>query len=138
MLPNIPETGSSSSPSLFLFSLVGAQLGYWEVLLPVMEIKHIKIITNFQKFVHCKFWHLITIPILRKENKHTFKAFKYSSNKVKTNLKITWAIVTPESNLLSSSSLRMANWRWRGMIRVFLLSLAAFPEIKQFQLSYMA
>jgi hypothetical protein len=37
------------------------------------------------------------------------------------------AIVTPDNNLLSSSSFRMANWRWRGMIRVFLLSRAALP-----------
>ena len=37
------------------------------------------------------------------------------------------AIVTPPSNLLSSSSFRTANWMWRGTIRVFLLSRAAFP-----------
>jgi hypothetical protein len=38
-----------------------------------------------------------------------------------------WAIVTLLKRRLSSSSLRTANWRWRGMIRVFLLSRAAFP-----------
>jgi hypothetical protein len=37
------------------------------------------------------------------------------------------AIVTPDNNLLSSSSFRIANWRWRGIIRLFLLSRAAFP-----------
>ncbi|CAN8009185.1 unnamed protein product [Ixodes pacificus] len=37
------------------------------------------------------------------------------------------AMVTPDRSLLSSSSLRMANCRCLGMIRVFLLSLAAFP-----------
>ncbi|KAA8593246.1 hypothetical protein FQN60_009362 [Etheostoma spectabile] len=36
-------------------------------------------------------------------------------------------MVTPPSSLLSSSSLRTASCRWRGMIRVFLLSRAAFP-----------
>ncbi len=38
-----------------------------------------------------------------------------------------WAIVTWFKRRLSSSSLRTANWRWRGIIRVFLLSRAAFP-----------
>uniref|UniRef100_F7ASE9 Histone H2B n=1 Tax=Equus caballus TaxID=9796 RepID=F7ASE9_HORSE len=37
------------------------------------------------------------------------------------------AIVTLPSSLLSSSSLRMASCRWRGMMRVFLLSRAALP-----------
>jgi hypothetical protein len=37
------------------------------------------------------------------------------------------AMVTPDNNLFSSSSFRIANWRWRGIIRVFLLSRAAFP-----------
>uniref|UniRef100_A0A804Q4V5 Uncharacterized protein n=1 Tax=Zea mays TaxID=4577 RepID=A0A804Q4V5_MAIZE len=38
-----------------------------------------------------------------------------------------WAMVTPDSSLPSSSSLRMARSTWRGMMRVFLLSLAALP-----------
>ena len=38
-----------------------------------------------------------------------------------------WAMVTPDNNLFNSSSFLMANWRWRGMIRVFLLSRAALP-----------
>jgi len=38
-----------------------------------------------------------------------------------------WAIVTSDSSLFSSSSLRTASWRWRGMMRVFLLSQAALP-----------
>ena len=38
-----------------------------------------------------------------------------------------WAMVTPERSLFNSSSLRMASWRWRGMILVFLLSRAALP-----------
>ena len=33
-------------------------------------------------------------------------------------------MVTPPSNLLSSSSFRTASWRWRGLILVFLLSRA--------------
>uniref|UniRef100_A0A5F9CKJ6 Histone H2A n=1 Tax=Oryctolagus cuniculus TaxID=9986 RepID=A0A5F9CKJ6_RABIT len=37
------------------------------------------------------------------------------------------AMVTRPSSLLSSSSLRMASCRWRGMMRVFLLSRAALP-----------
>lgn len=37
------------------------------------------------------------------------------------------AIVTCPRSLFNSSSLRMASWRWRGMIRVFLLSRAALP-----------
>ncbi|XP_070371550.1 histone H1.5 isoform X1 [Equus asinus] len=37
------------------------------------------------------------------------------------------AMVTLPSSLLSSSSLRMASCRWRGMMRVFLLSRAALP-----------
>jgi hypothetical protein len=37
------------------------------------------------------------------------------------------AIVTWPRSLFNSSSLRMASWRWRGMIRVFLLSRAALP-----------
>uniref|UniRef100_A0A8D0WDN2 Histone H2B n=2 Tax=Artiodactyla TaxID=91561 RepID=A0A8D0WDN2_PIG len=36
-------------------------------------------------------------------------------------------MVTLPSSLLSSSSLRMASCKWRGMMRVFLLSRAAFP-----------
>jgi len=39
----------------------------------------------------------------------------------------TLAIVTLPSSLLSSSSLRMANWMWRGTMRFFLLSRAALP-----------
>ena len=38
-----------------------------------------------------------------------------------------WAMVTPCSSLLSSSSFRTASCMWRGMIRVFLLSRDAFP-----------
>ena len=38
-----------------------------------------------------------------------------------------WAIVTCPRSLFNSSSLRIASCRWRGMIRVFLLSRAAFP-----------
>ncbi|KAL0623394.1 H3.1 [Plecturocebus cupreus] len=37
------------------------------------------------------------------------------------------AMVTRPKSLLSSSSLRMASCRWRGMMRVFLLSRAALP-----------
>jgi hypothetical protein len=37
------------------------------------------------------------------------------------------AMVAPPSSLVSSSSLRTASWMWRGTMRVFLLSLAAFP-----------
>ena len=37
------------------------------------------------------------------------------------------AIVTPPSSLFSSSSFRIANCKCRGVILVFLLSLAAFP-----------
>merc|ERR1719488_324769 len=37
------------------------------------------------------------------------------------------ATVTPERNLLSSSSLRTASVMWRGMMRDFLLSRAALP-----------
>ncbi|KAJ6314119.1 hypothetical protein OIU78_017723 [Salix suchowensis] len=37
------------------------------------------------------------------------------------------AIVTSPRSLLSSSSFLTASWMWRGTIRVFLLSLAAFP-----------
>uniref|UniRef100_A0A0E9WPM4 Uncharacterized protein n=1 Tax=Anguilla anguilla TaxID=7936 RepID=A0A0E9WPM4_ANGAN len=37
------------------------------------------------------------------------------------------AMVTPPKSLFSSSSLRTASCRWRGMILVFLLSLAALP-----------
>ncbi|XP_058719339.1 uncharacterized protein LOC131592080 [Poecile atricapillus] len=37
------------------------------------------------------------------------------------------AMVTLPNSLLSSSSLRMASCRWRGMMRVFLLSRAALP-----------
>ncbi|CAH8504225.1 unnamed protein product [Schistosoma bovis] len=38
-----------------------------------------------------------------------------------------WAMVTPPRSLFNSSSLRMASCKWRGMIRVFLLSRAALP-----------
>lgn len=38
-----------------------------------------------------------------------------------------WAIVTPASSLLSSSSFRTASWMWRGIMRVFLLSRDALP-----------
>merc|ERR1712066_341011 len=38
-----------------------------------------------------------------------------------------WAIVTPPRSLFNSSSFLMASCKCRGMIRVFLLSLAAFP-----------
>ncbi|PUZ71695.1 hypothetical protein GQ55_2G334300 [Panicum hallii var. hallii] len=38
-----------------------------------------------------------------------------------------WAMVTPASSFPSSSSLRIARSTCRGMMRVFLLSLAAFP-----------
>merc|ERR1711883_38115 len=37
------------------------------------------------------------------------------------------AMVTLESSLESSSSLRMASWMWRGTMRLFLLSRAALP-----------
>ena len=37
------------------------------------------------------------------------------------------AMVTCDSSLLSSSSLRIASWMWRGVIRFFLLSRQAFP-----------
>ncbi|KAF6248399.1 hypothetical protein COO60DRAFT_468234 [Scenedesmus sp. NREL 46B-D3] len=37
------------------------------------------------------------------------------------------AMVTVPSSLLSSSSLRMASWMWRGTMRFFLLSRAALP-----------
>ena len=37
------------------------------------------------------------------------------------------AIVVDARSLLSSSSLRMASWRWRGTIRAFPLSIAALP-----------
>ena len=37
------------------------------------------------------------------------------------------AMVTPPRNLLSSSSLRMARTRWRGVTRFFLLSRHALP-----------
>ncbi len=40
-------------------------------------------------------------------------------------------MVTPSSNLFSSSSFRMANWRCRGMIRFLSLSRAAFPARKK-------
>ena len=30
-----------------------------------------------------------------------------------------WAMVTPPKSLFNSSSLRMASWKWRGMIQVF-------------------
>merc|ERR550517_2220356 len=38
-----------------------------------------------------------------------------------------WAIVTPDMSLFSSSSFLMANCRCLGMMRDFLLSLAALP-----------
>ncbi len=37
------------------------------------------------------------------------------------------AMVTPPNSLFNSSSLRTANWMWRGTMRVFLLSRAALP-----------
>ena len=38
-----------------------------------------------------------------------------------------WEITTEPSNRLSSSSLRIASCKWRGMMRDFLLSRAALP-----------
>uniref|UniRef100_A0A8R7UUM6 Uncharacterized protein n=1 Tax=Triticum urartu TaxID=4572 RepID=A0A8R7UUM6_TRIUA len=38
-----------------------------------------------------------------------------------------WAMVTPASSLPSSWSFLTASSRWRGMMRLFLLSLAALP-----------
>ena len=43
------------------------------------------------------------------------------------------AMVTPPRSLLSSSSFLMARVRWRGTIRLFLLSRAAFPASSRFQ-----
>ena len=40
-------------------------------------------------------------------------------------------MVTLPSSLLSSSSLRTASWMWRGIIRVFLLSLLRFKTSQQ-------
>merc|ERR1719432_375585 len=42
-----------------------------------------------------------------------------------------WAMVTPARSLFNSSSLRIASWRCLGMMRDFLLSLAALPAPHQ-------
>uniref|UniRef100_A0A8R7UQB3 Uncharacterized protein n=2 Tax=Triticum urartu TaxID=4572 RepID=A0A8R7UQB3_TRIUA len=55
--------------------------------------------------------------------------FLGSSTELMLGITPPWAMVTPASSLPSSWSLRTASSRWRGMMRVFLLSLAATGKI---------